>query len=121
MSRWIVILLFFTAAGTFECRAADLSAEQLRDELLRSCRAVDSIHVRYRGSSALPDRHNYIVREVAAKRPCFYYHHGTHGGNDIDWRDDPYQQKAWVLADTYFNEFVRQRVYFQDALNERSP
>lgn len=121
MLHWIAIQLFFAVFGSPQYQPADLSAEQVRSELLQSCSRIESIRVCYRGSSLIRNRRNYILREIAAKRPCLYYHHGAHGGDDVNWKDDPYQQKAWILADRLFNEHPLQRAYLHSSWDARSP
>jgi hypothetical protein len=113
---WSILLLPTGVIGAQTgplVRYAYKSADEVRAELLDTQNRIVSFRVKYRAVSPMDSSTGrYIVREVAVKRPCFCYHYGTHGSSHTSWKDDPGQQKAWVLANEYYNEFPLNRVYF---------
>lgn len=96
------------------------SAGELRARLQEAQQLLRSLHVVYRaegeslGDDAPPGL--YVRREIVVKAPCSLFHHGTHGHDQIPWRDDPLQQRACVTPGRAYNEFPFKRVYVAYAL-----
>jgi hypothetical protein len=108
-----ILLGILSCAGVSFALADDWSAELIRAELYRSQDKIESFEVTYKMTSLIDNPEGrYILRTVVAKRPCFLYHYGAHGSARTNWKYDPMQQGAWVLADQYFNEFTLDRSYF---------
>lgn len=92
---------------------ASHSAEELCQQISSALKKMDSLRVKYRGTSLINNSDgSYIMRELVVKRPHWFHHKGAHGSANLEWSDDPDQQHAWVQDDRYFNEFPLRRTYF---------
>ena len=90
------------------------SAKELRGKLDAAQKAIRSIHVVYRalGQDARDSPPGmYIRREVVAKAPGWFLHHGAHGYDGLDWWDDLLQQKVCITCEEFYREFPLKRVY----------
>jgi hypothetical protein len=96
---------------------AVLSAAELRARLTSAADAVRSVYAVYRadmtgpGSARDLPAGSYIYRTVAARSPGYFYHHGAHGHDHLDWRDDPLQKRIYVETDRWYLEKPLDRLY----------
>jgi hypothetical protein len=92
------------------------SAKQLRAGLLATAAKIKSLSVVYQSddySSGEFPMGTYLHREVIARAPCSLRHVSAHGHAALDWRNDPFQQSAYVIDHHVFNEFPVNRAYFE--------
>jgi hypothetical protein len=87
--------------------------------MLKSHGQIRSLHVEY--ISYYKDdvsgvKNEYLYRVVVAEGPYSLYHASAHGNDRLDWRDDPFQQRAYVTRDHLYNEFPLNRAYFERSL-----
>jgi hypothetical protein len=95
--------------------AAEYSAEGLRAGILEAQRSIKGLRVAYRSYDYDPRRYprgSYSHRIVAARSPGDLYHVSAHGHDRLDWRDDPFQQRATISGQHLYNEFYINRVFF---------
>ena len=89
------------------------------DRKLRSASRVQSIRVVYESDDYDRERFppgTYLHRIIVAKSPHCFFHDSSHGHDTLDWRDDLYQQRAYLVGDHLYNEFPVQREYFKQRI-----
>jgi hypothetical protein len=107
------------SASDSDRRAALYAADEIRTRLLAAQKLITSLRVEYRSYDYDQERYpkgSYLHRIVAARSPHDLYHLSTHGHDRLDWRDDPFQQRATVTKDRLDNEFYLSRTYFECGL-----
>jgi hypothetical protein len=106
-------------AGDDGPRKAVYTANELRARLLEAQRSIKGLRVVYRcydyDAEKYP-RGSYLYRIIAVRSPHDLYHVSCHGHDRLDWRDDPFQQRAIVTKDRLDNEYYVNRVYFESRI-----
>jgi hypothetical protein len=113
-----ILGMLATPAGlpATESPRATYTAEQLRAGLLATADKIKSLSVVYRSNDYDPKLFpmgTYLYREIIAQSPGSLHHVSAHGHATLDWKDDPYQQSAYVSGDHAFNEFPVNRKYIE--------
>jgi hypothetical protein len=103
------------AQGT-EAPHATLTAREVRAALATNQEKIKSIYVEYTSSDYQGDvvpKGTYLRRVVALKAPDAMLHLTAHGNPKLDWREDPFQQRARIRNGHLRNEFPLDRVFIE--------
>jgi hypothetical protein len=117
--RICAVVATSAALSDAEPPKATCTAQQLRAGLLATAEKIKSLSVVYESEAYAPEFSppgTYLHREVVVKSPCSLHHVSAHGHATLDWQDDPYQQRAYVSEDHFFNEFPVNRKYSEGHL-----
>jgi hypothetical protein len=116
--------------GRLADRLAPLSTPVLKGRLTEAQARLWAWEVEYESAReerpGVPSK-SYLHRIVAAKAPDLFFHCSAHGTPQLDWREDPYQQRLTVTAERMFSErpldrfFIEWRVRPDQPLPGRAP
>jgi hypothetical protein len=90
----LVAICLPSAGMAAEHRPAALTTEELCQRLVDCHARIRAWYVEYESSRELSAVNPaYLHRVVAAKAPDRFFHWSAHGTAELDWREDPYQQR----------------------------
>jgi len=98
----LVVCLPLTAAVA-QHRPAVYSTAELQQRVIDANTRVRAWYFEFESERILPTgklADSYVHRVVAARTPDRYYLWNAHGTARMDWRDDPDQQRLYLVSDT---------------------
>jgi hypothetical protein len=104
---WVIVLFSSSPGMAGDRRPAIPTTTELRQRLLEANARIRAWYVEYESIEELAAGEaakSYLHRVVAAKAPDRFFLWNAHGSPELDWREDPDQQRLHLIASTAIAE-----------------